>query len=103
MSRVRIHKLHKRLLLAKQAKQSIMQKAYNYFKSITPIRTGAARRNTKLEKNVILADYQYAEVLDKGRHMTSSGARGSKQAPRGMSNPTIKRFGEWLRNFIKGV
>jgi hypothetical protein len=80
-----------------------MQKAYNYFKSITPFRTGAARRNTKLEKNVIHADYQYAEVLDKGRHMTSSGARGSKQAPRGMSNPTIKRFGEWLRNFIKGV
>ena len=103
MSRVRIHKLHQRLKKAQGAKQSIMQKAYNYFKSITPFRTGNARRSTKLEKNVIHADYDYAQVLDKGRHMTSRGARGSKQAPKGMSTPTIKRFGEWLRNFIKGV
>ena len=62
--------------------------AYQYFKRITPIDTGAARRNTSLQGKTIHARYEYAEVLDKGRHMTNKGMRGSKQAPQGMSKPT---------------
>jgi hypothetical protein len=53
--------------------------AYTYFRAITPIRTGNARRNTSLNKDVIHAQYAYAERLDDGY---------SRQAPNGMSKPT---------------
>ena len=72
----------------KRELQQVPQEAFVFFKDTTPIKTGNAKRNTKLQNNVIKADYQYAEVLDKGRHMTSRGMRGSKQAPRGMTKPT---------------
>lgn len=55
--------------------------AYEYWKSITPIRTGNARRRTRLQGTTIKANYNYAVPLDKGH---------SKQAPRGMSEPTDK-------------
>lgn len=53
--------------------------AYKYWKSITPIKTGNARRRTRLQGRKIKANYQYAIPLDNGH---------SKQAPRGMSKPT---------------
>ena len=64
------------------------QEAEKEFKSLTPIRTGNAVRNTNLvNSNEIHANYQYADVLDRGRHMTPKGMRGSLQAPRGMTQP----------------
>jgi hypothetical protein len=54
-------------------------------RDLTPIRTGYARRNTKLRnKRTIIADYNYATDLDDGK---------SKQAPRGMTEPLF----EWLQ------
>lgn len=61
--------------------------AYRYWKDITPIRTGNARRRTRLQGSKIKANYNYAVPLDKGR---------SLQAPRGMSKPTE----EFIRNEI---
>lgn len=62
------------------------KEAYDYFKGITPIRSGNARRNTFFDKNKdeIHASYPYATRLDEGY---------SKQAPKGMTKPT--------ENFIK--
>jgi len=54
-------------------------KAHKYWKGITPVDTGNARRNTKKGKGGVNADYNYASYLDNGH---------SKQAPRGMSEPT---------------
>lgn len=55
---------------------------------LTPVDKGFARKNTKLINNrIIHADYPYAEVLDKGRHKTAKGMRGSRQAPKGMTKP----------------
>lgn len=68
--------------------KNLPREAFQEFKKITPIDTGNARRNTTRQGNVINANYNYATVLDKGRHMTNNGMRGSKQAPRGMSKPT---------------
>lgn len=51
-----------------------------YFKDITPKDTGNAKRNTRTKGKVISAEYDYAGRLDEGY---------SKQAPRGMSGPTI--------------
>lgn len=60
------------------------KEAHKVFVKATPIRRGNARRRTKLNNNVIRADYNYAYLLEKGR---------SKQAPKGMTEPTI--------NFVK--
>lgn len=54
------------------------------FKTLTPIKTGNARRQTQLQnKRTIVADYPYAERLDNGY---------SKQAPQGMTKP----FEAWM-------
>ena len=84
-------------------KKNVIKQAFDYFKRLTPIYTGFARRNTKLINWRIVANYPYAFVLDLGRHMTPRGARGSNQAPEGMSKPTVKKFGNWVRNSIRGI
>jgi hypothetical protein len=80
--------------IKKELKQ-IPQEAFDFFRNLTPINKdikaksrGNAKRSTSLKGNKIIADYPYAEVLDKGRHMTNRGMRGSDQAPKGMTKPT---------------
>jgi hypothetical protein len=75
--------------------------AYDKFKSVTPIRTGNARSKTKLSGDTINADYPYAKVLDKGRHMTTRGLRGSEQAPQGMTKPTTEFIKRRLKQIMK--
>jgi hypothetical protein len=66
--------------------------AYTIFKDETPIKTGNAKRRTRLQGQVIKADYDYATELDAGK---------SRQAPEGMSRPTeqfiTKRVNEIMR------
>lgn len=69
--------------------QQLPQQAYDYWKSITPKKSGAARRRTSLARKTIMANYPYASRLDQGY---------SKQAPRGMSAPTS----QYIRRLIKG-
>lgn len=76
--------------------KTISTEAFSKFKEVTPIKSGNAKRNTNLRGNTINANYAYATVLDKGRHITSKGARGSKQAPEGMSKPTIEHIREFV-------
>ncbi len=59
-----------------------VEEAGTYFKGITPKRTGNARSKTvtKKTKSRIEANYPYAGRLDEG---------WSKQAPKGMSDPTV--------------
>lgn len=79
----------------------IPQEAYKEFVKNTPIKTGNAKRNTKLKGKTIEANYQYAQVLDKGRHMTSRGMRGSEQAPEGMSKPTQEFIQKRITKILK--
>lgn len=58
---------------------ALPQLAYKEFVKNTPVRSGNARRNTKLQKDTIIAAYPYAQRLDEG---------WSKQAPQGMTKPT---------------
>ena len=60
--------------------ENLPKNAYTFFQAHTPIRTGNARSKTKLNKDVIVAGYSYAQALDKG---------ASPQAPDGMSKPTL--------------
>lgn len=84
-----------------QKLNNLPKEAYQVFKDTTPVRTGNAKRSTRLQGDTINADYPYAQVLDKGRHMTPRGMRGSEQAPQGMTKPTEqfirKRINQILR------
>jgi hypothetical protein len=73
---------------------SVAVQAYDYFVSITPKRSGNARRNTRLTKTTIDANYNYASDLDDGK---------SKQAPSGMSEPTIKKLNGFLEDEVKKI
>lgn len=66
---------------AEKVAKTLPKEAYDYFVDSTPIRTGNARRSTRLRGNTIDANYAYAERLDEGY---------SRQAPAGMSGPTEK-------------
>jgi len=100
---IRKLKFQQKMTALRGTKKNVMQQAFAYFKGITPIDTGNARRNTRLINSNIEAKYPYASVLDKGRHSTSSGMRGSNQAPEGMSKPTIRRFKQWIKDFIRKI
>jgi hypothetical protein len=91
-------------MLSKMKKElkDVPKEAYQFFVKQTPVRSGNARRNTKLKGNTIQANYQYAEVLDKGRHMTSRGMRGSDQAPEGMTKPTEEFIQKRVDKIVKG-
>lgn len=69
-----------------------IQQTYKYFVSITPKDSGNARRKTKLKGDVIEANYPYARRLDQGY---------SKQAPRGMVEPSLKFLERLLRRLIR--
>jgi len=71
----------------------LAKEAYTYFVKETPIRTGNARRSTRLQGNEIQADYPYAQRLDAGY---------SPQAPFGMTKPTEKFIQEYIKKQSKG-
>ena len=66
---------------AEAVSKTLVKETYDYFVDATPIRTGNARRSTRLRGTTIDANYPYAERLDEG---------SSRQAPKGMSGPTEK-------------
>lgn len=63
----------------------------NFMKSITPIRSGNARRNTSSQGDTIKASYPYAQRLDEG---------WSKQNQIGLIQPTIDHLQDLIN---KGV
>lgn len=65
--------------------------AYKFWKGITPVKTGNARRRTRLQGRKIKAYYDYAVPLDQGR---------SIQAPQGMSKPTENYIRKRISNHI---
>lgn len=65
--------------------------AGDYFRSITPIKTGNARNNTFRTDNVIKGDYEYASKLNEG---------SSKQARQGMVDPTIKFIEDYVTKLV---
>lgn len=72
--------------------KEIMATSGKYFKSITPIDKGNARRNTFTRNLTIKANYGYAGELDDGK---------SKQARNGMSDPTIDIINKEFAQEIK--
>ena len=82
------------------------------FKENTPKDSGNARRKTKMRTifngKVIIADYPYSGVIDKGQYPnppkqgTGKTRDGySTQAPKGIIKPTLKQAEEHLNRFLR--
>lgn len=72
--------------------EDIPEEAYDYLVSITPKQSGNARRKTRLRDNEIQLRYPYAERLDNG---------WSKQAPKGMSEPTLRHLQKNKKKLVR--
>lgn len=74
--------------------RKIPEEAYKVFVKETPIRSGNARRNTKLKgKKDIVANYPYAQRLNEGY---------SKQSPEGMVTPTLEYIERRFNQIMSG-
>lgn len=83
--------------------ERIAEVGFKKFRSVTPIgRTRTAVNNTKLNGTTIETDYAYARVLDAGRGFRDGQMRGSTQAPKGMTEPTIEEVRTYIRDQAKG-
>lgn len=71
----------------------IREDAHKEFVRVTPIRTGNARRNTELRGSEIQANYPYSVRLEK--------EGWSRQAPQGMSQPTIAFVKQLVRRIVR--
>lgn len=70
-----------------RAVKDTWQDTGTFFKNTTPVRTGNARSRTRTVGDRISADYAYAGRLDEG---------WSKQAPTGMTEPSVEYFVDQL-------
>lgn len=75
-----------------QALDKLPAEAYRVFKEETPIKTGNARRRTRLQGEEIKADYPYATELDDGK---------SRQAPDGMVKPTEEYITKRVKDIMR--
>jgi F0F1-type ATP synthase gamma subunit len=66
----------------------IKDHAHEEFRKITPIRTGNARSKTNRINRGVEAAYPYANKLNDGF---------SRQAPTGMTDPTVEAIREFVR------
>ena len=71
----------------------VPKEAFDQFVADTPIRSGNARRRTKLVNGKIVAGYNYAQKLDEGF---------SKQAPEGMTKPTQEFIKKRVAAILRG-
>jgi len=88
MSIVGRSKIKSRLDRVEQEIHKIKDFAHQEFQSITPIRTGNARKSTRRTQEGVKADYNYAVRLNDGY---------SKQAPDGMTKPTVEAIQAYVR------
>lgn len=87
-----------------QAKQAstLANTIFRGVKDRTPVDTGRAKRGWAKAKRgndyLIYNNVPYIKILDKGRHMTRRGMRGSTQAPQGMTKPTLNSLSKRQRS-----
>jgi hypothetical protein len=74
--------------------EDLPKAAYKHFVEETPVKSGNARRRTTLQQTKIVADYPYSQRLDEGY---------SKQAPKGMVEPTEQWIQQEVDRRLKGL
>ncbi len=88
-----VNVLTSRLQKIQNKLDKVSQEAYQEFVKETPIRSGNARRKTKLQGNTITAQYPYAKRLDDGY---------SQQSPDGMTKPTEAFIKKRVKDIFRG-
>lgn len=76
----------------KDIPDGVVSKAGKYFRKITPKDKGYARRNTTWDSSEIRANYAYAHRLNTG---------WSKQAPKGMTDPTTEYLDRLIEQNVR--
>ena len=71
--------------------RSLPQQAFQEWQKNTPVRSGNARRRTRLQGDTIEARYPYAQRLDEGY---------SSQSPQGMSQPVEKFIQQQIKKIL---
>lgn len=94
MAKVRTSSFDQQMARAERALENLPKAAFDYFVSITPKDTGAARRATRLQGSTIVADYPYSQPLDQG---------SSRQARKGMTQPTEAWIQREVDRRLKGI
>lgn len=74
--------------------ETTIKRATQFFRDVTPRDTGNARSKTVRKGDTIHANYPYADRLDKGY---------SKQAPRGMTEPTLKFIEDEIARQLRSI
>ena len=88
-----VNKMTNSLKKIQKKLDNLPKEAFTEFVKETPIRSGNARRNTKLQGKTINANYAYAKRLNEGY---------SKQSPEGMSKPTEDFIKKRVAAILKG-
>lgn len=94
MAKVNLTQFTKQLDHVKDLANGLADAALQEFIKNTPIRSGNARRNTRVDNTTIVANYPYSQKLDEGY---------SKQAPNGMTEPTEKWIQQEVDRRLKGI
>ena len=76
----------------RQEAKDLPKASLEKIRSLTPIKTGNARRNTALQGNKIIGAYNYSGKLDEGT---------SKQAPKGMVHPFDQLFKSYTEKHFR--
>lgn len=94
MAKVDLTSFKKQMAAVEAVGVDLPRAAYKHFVEETPVKSGNARRRTTLQQTKIVADYPYSQRLDEG---------ASKQAPKGMVEPTEQWIQQEVDRRLKGL
>lgn len=94
MAKVDLRSFEKQMTNLVKRLDDLPEEAHKEFIKNTPVRSGNARRNTRLDNTKIVADYPYSQRLDEGY---------SKQARQGMTEPTEQWIQKEVDRRLKGL
>lgn len=94
MAKVNIKDFQRQMAQLREQLDDLPEAAHEEFIKNTPKRSGNARRNTRLQDTKIIADYAYSQQLDQG---------SSRQAPKGMTEPTEQWIQQEVDRRLKGL
>jgi len=93
-----MNRMRKRMDKVQDFADNLSRDLYDEFVKNTPVRTGNARRSTRLKRDrIISAEYGYAQQLEGAKSDFGTRKGTSKQAPNGMAEPSIKHIRKKFR------
>lgn len=95
MVKVNLTQFNRQMSQALHALDGLPEFAEKEMQANTPIRSGNARRNTKLRGNKVVADYAYAQRLEDNYSPQTEG--------RGIIAPTEQAIQDEVNRRLKGI